>query len=241
MNRAHRPRRVRAAFSSLVAAVLVASGTAWATTIDFQIFEPTTGSLTYAPSINPRLFGTNIEIDSVLGTGTPSNSGSSFDCIDCRLNFITGNFLFPTANGWVFAGGGSSISIVGGIDTDGDNVADIVGNTLANPLLAGIFTSPQLTVDLLPGAFGAGFTLAAFFDIKHPELTGLFGLPPFPYEGTLALSWAGVADPPGAILASPRNGTVSNNFVPEPGITFLLAAGLLGLAGHRRRRGPRIE
>lgn len=162
-----------------------------------------------------------------------------FDCIDCRLDFVSGNFLYSTANSWVFAGGGSLITVVGGVDTDGDGVADIIGGA-ANPLLAGVFTTPQVSVDYLPGNFGVGLTAAAFFDVKNRDLAGLFGLPPVPYEGTLRLGWSGIAlDPPGAILATPMNGVVSNRFVPEPATSFVFIVGLLGIVRTRTRRRRR--
>jgi hypothetical protein len=222
--------------SSLVAGAIVLSGSAaWALpVIDFRIQEPTSGVLGYLGGGGP-LTGLGIEVDFVVGINTPANSGS-FTCIDCTLSFQTGNLITAGSNGWLFASGfGTSLILVrGGVDIDGDSIADIGGgNSL---LMAGTFEGPQVSIDFLPGdPLARGLSAGMFLDIKNAELTAFFGLPPRPYEGLLVLGWQGLGDPPGAFRVTPKNGVVRNTFLPEPGSTLLLGAGLLMLL--RRRRG----
>jgi hypothetical protein len=200
--------------------------------IDFAILEPTAGDVRYFGGATP-LIGAGISVDFVIGTDTPSNPGG-YLCIECTLNFVTGNFLGATANSWLFAGatGTSLITISGSVDTDGDLSPDI-GPSI---LLAGTFMGPVVSIDFLPGsALAFGLTSGAFLDFKNPELAAFFGLPPSPFEGDLLLSWSGLAEPGSAILANPLNGLISNTFVPEPGTVLLLGLGFV-LASFRRSK-----
>jgi len=213
-------------FAALAAGLLLGSvAPASAVSIDFNVGPPLSGLITHFDS--GPLVGTDISIDSVTGNGTPGNA-STFAC-DCTLNFTSGPLMTSGPNFWVFEGGGE-ITIDGTMTTPGGDV-DVE--------MVGTFVGPQLTIDVFtPGIFDFGLSLALFVDSKNEALTSFFGLPGGEYNGYMALGWVGFADENGGdILATPLGGVVSNSPVPEPGTMLLLGAGLLGLAGARRRRG----
>ncbi|MEE8428762.1 MAG: hypothetical protein V3S33_04600, partial [Gammaproteobacteria bacterium] len=145
-------------------ALVLGGVTAQAASIDFGIAAPTAGSIYYLGGINP-LNGENIEVDEITGLGTPANSGSTVTCVDCTLDFTSGNFDSKNGNIWDFFGGGS-ISITGGVDLTGDGDAnDVADIAIGTTLLSGTLTS-ALVIDVGGALFDFKIAAGSFYDVK---------------------------------------------------------------------------
>ncbi len=210
----------------LVTIPFVLVGTAQAASLDFGVIAPTTGSLSYAGGASP-LIGSGIDVDEVVGLGTPSNINVVSTCALCQLDFTTGN----STGGWTFGAGGT-ITITGGIDFP-DATPDIAtGSTL----LSGTFDGAQI-VDIGGGIFEFQIAGASFTDTKHPDLLDFYGLPEIGYLGRLNISFSTTANSGDAFSTSTLySGDIVNQPVPVPAAVWLFATGLIGLVAVARRR-----
>jgi hypothetical protein len=181
---------IRPVAKLLILAALI-TGVALAEFIDFGIFPPGGGSISYAGGAAP-LVGTGISVDTVIGIGTPVNSGVMGTCIACFLNFSTGSLASIVNLGPVmlysFFGGGS-IDIYGTVDFGG-------GNTVTGTLLSGVFQSntPTLIQIAIPAIGGASNTFgpSTFSSNLNSGLTSFYstpGAPPTTYAGLINLSF----------------------------------------------------
>ena len=197
-----------------------------ATTLDFGIKAPTTGTLSYAGGVSP-LIGADIDVDDVIGLNTPQNNNVVSICASCTLGLQTG----ASTGGWNYGAGGS-ITITGGIDFP-DATPDIATGSI---LLTGTFDSATV-VDLGSGTFEFQIVGGAFTDTKHQDLLAFYGMPNTDYLGGLNISFSTTANM-GDIFTSDQifSGDVVNQPVPVPAAVWLFGSGLIGLIGIARRR-----
>lgn len=211
------------------------SAGAMAVELDFNISAPTSGAVSYAGS-GGALTGINIEVDNVVGLSTPANANVTSLCLNCVLNFTSGNLTGaggppPSGNnqGWWSFGSGGSITITGGVQLQGGT--DI---PLGSPLLSGAFNN-AFVQDL-----GSQFkvTFGSFTDTKHADLLAYYGLTPSPFEGALTLLFGSTNTGVGGAFTSTSvfSGNVVNAPVPLPGAALLFAGGLIGISAARVRR-----
>ena len=219
--------KVKNILNGLGISVLFISVTAQAaTTLDFGIKAPTTGTLSYAGGENP-LIGADIDVDDVVGLNTPSNNNVLSICASCTLDFTTG----ASIGGWNYGAGGT-ITITGGIDFP-DTTPDIATGTT---LLQGTFNSANI-VDVGNGNFEFQIVGGSFTDTKQPDLLAFYGLPDVNYNGGLNISFSTTANMGNQFTSNTIfSGDVINQPVPIPTAVWLFGSGLLGLVGIARRR-----
>jgi hypothetical protein len=208
---------------------LVASPSAMAVSLNFDMFAPTPGSISSAGGGAP-LVGTNIQVDAVVGDSTPANAGVPGSCLSCMLNFTTGGLTSSGGGSWNFGSGGT-VTITGGVDLP--SAPDIA---LGSTLLTGSFNSATV-VDL--GFQNFMISFGTFFDTKHPDLLAFYGLAPgTPFEGAFSLTFNSLNPSPTGAFASTSilNGNVVNAVVPLPAAVLLFGSGLAGLLAAKGRR-----
>ncbi len=168
------------------------------------------------------LKGAAILVDSVTGTGTPSNDGVTATCVACFLTFETGPFSSSTASSWTFGGGGS-ITLEGGVDFP-DATPDIFGPVT---LFLGSW-SPFPTV--IAGGPFLKIAGAGFLDTKNAGLTAFYGIPDgSAFFGGLGLFFSAPESPPGAFGSTSISSGLVTNAVSEPPVIALFGAMLVGL------------
>lgn len=167
--------------------------------IDFNLISPTTGSIQYLTS-GGALKGLGIQVDTVVGFGTPNNPNLIRTCFNCTLNFMTGNSTGGSATSWEFGSGGM-ITLTGGVDLNNNNIFGDAGDIPAgSTLLSGTFTGNPF---VMQSAQNFRVAVAAFLDFKHPDLVGFFGLPAnFNYFGDFNISFLASGSPPGTFAST---------------------------------------
>ncbi len=195
--------------------------------LNFNIVAPTTGSISYNGT-GGGLVGTNIEVDNVVGLGTPANANITSTCLSCVLNFTTGSNISAGSGLWQFGPGGT-ISITGGVDFSvGSDIA--VGSTL----LTGTFSSATVSDT---GIFEV--TFGSFTDGKHADLLSYYGMPNGNYDGSLTILFSATNGAGNSIAStSIFSGSIANApaAVPVPAGAWLFGSGLLGLYSAIRRK-----
>jgi hypothetical protein len=195
--------------------------------LDFGIIAPTTGSI--SGGAGGPLVGTGIQVDNVVGIGTPNSNGVTLTIDSGILNFTTGNYTGAGPNTWNFGGGGS-ITITGGIDLD--PLTPGLEIPLGSQLLSGTFTGASVI------SFGKFFKItgASFYDTKDPALTAFFGLPNGTYDGNFNISFNASTSGNSFSSTMVLSGDLTNSPVPEPATMLLFGCGLVGIGIFARRK-----
>jgi hypothetical protein len=211
---------------TLIALLFVAMGATLsaAPILDFGVVAPTGGSISYAGGA-AALVGSDIDVDNVVGIGTPLSDGVMIDLKGAKLNFTTGGLTAFSDGTFTFAGGGT-ISIVIAQEPN----SDAKGTEVV--ILAGTFTGASVT------SFGGTFKIAgaSFLDRKNPELLAIYGLPEQVYTGNFNISFNAPTSIDGFRSSVVLSGDITNTPVPEPITVLLVGTGLVGLGFASRKR-----
>lgn len=214
----------------LVSLVFLPVGT-HAALLDFSLLapQPSTASVTYAGGAS-ALVGSNIVVADVVGMGTSLNDGIKLSITEGLLNFATGTFSSFNSGTysatWEFNTGDKSyIELWGKIPTLGIN--DMTRLLWGTGSISGVVT-------MLGGEFSVA--ILAFTDEKNETLKNFYGILAQYFTGNLNLSFYADVNPTNNSFASTTvlSGDMTNK-VPIPAAAWLLATGLIGLVGVRRR------
>ncbi len=234
-------KRIAYCLAALLAPALLSVHVFADTVLDFGIQAPTPGVISYAGGTKP-LVGKNIQVDNVLGLGTPAHDNATVNIIGGLLNFTTGNFsgASTTPSAWDFSGGGT-ITLTGCADLDHDGGA-CDAQDASGTLLTGTFDNATvLAMSSVSKILGAGV-----IDIKNPQLAQFFGLPfgstDF-YTGGLNLSFRASGLPPHSFRSSVAlSGDMFDSPpLPEPASLVLFGSGLLLLGFVTRRISANLK
>jgi hypothetical protein len=201
--------------------------------IDFGLVAPTAGTISYAGGTAP-LFGTNIQVDNVVGLDTPDHNGWLRNLDGGTLDFETGDLIGSDASHWTFGGGGS-ITLTGGVDLDNNGSIGLGDIPLGTTLLSGTFNGAEII------AFGNTFKIAgaSFSDAKNAQLADFYGLTSPLYSGSFNISFVASGIPPSGFQSSTvLGGDVVNSpaQVPEPASLMLMGSGIIAMAAKARAR-----
>lgn len=125
--------------AAFLAAVMAAGPAQAGYELDFGMVFPTPGTISYAGGAS-ALVGSNIQVDNVVGgMDVPAHSNIMLNLAGGVLDFTTGSLSSYSNGTWDFNGGGT-ITLMGGIDLNGDGILEI---PLGTTLLSGTFDSAR--------------------------------------------------------------------------------------------------
>jgi hypothetical protein len=202
--------------------VLLGGNSAWADVqLDFNV-PGGSGTFSWAGNGQP-LVGANIGVASVLGTNTPSNSGTSLTITTGLLDVTTGNGSFN----------GTTIDFGAGPANDMTISGSILGNPNEN-LVTG--TVQSATVMRLVGQNVLDVTF--FTNTIAPDLAANYGVTTTPWAGAFHIDFT---LPTGVSLGQPftsaaaGGGSVVDTLVPEPSTMVIAGLGALGFLAYGLR------
>jgi VPDSG-CTERM motif len=200
---------------------------------DARIFG---GTLSYSGDPGASLVGTNIIFDTIIGTGTPANTGVLLTIVGGDLDFSTGGNTSESPGLYTFAGGGTFV--LSGTALGPGNVVVAAGT-----LLTGSFSGVSTVLGL---GGGNGLFSGLGIDTKNVNLLAFYGIAAGT-NFTFANTEIGVAplglEADGGFVANVLNADLTNTevtprAVPEGGSAIaLLGFALLGLEALRRKLG----
>ena len=177
------------------------------------------------------LVGTDLVLDMILGIDTPANSGLALNCIDCKLNFTTGDNILEGPPVYIFGAGGS-LTITGTVETQGGmTIFDVADG----PFLTGSFTEDVV---------GLGTSSALTFtsigvDQIASQITSYFGVNTNDFtfaQTSIAMSDVSILGNGGFVGEVDDVDMVNNAIVPEPATLFGLGVVTAGLVTSRRQK-----
>ena len=213
-------------------------------TFDDHIFGGTAaGSLMYGGAGGP-LTGSNIDINGVVGSGTPLNDGVRLRCDNCVLTFETGNNITEGPPVWTFGAGGS-FNLSGALFRDPALTPNVFGDDVlflsSATLLSGSFTGVSSVIASNNTLAFSGLGI----DNKHESLLAFYGIEPgtsFTFASTEITATDSVVNTgTGGFSGNVDNSDLTNTAreqvrVPEPMTLGMLGIGLLSLGALVRRR-----
>jgi hypothetical protein len=226
-------------FKTVVVAffALALAGSAMADVIDFSTGSGTpSGTLSWTGG-TAALIGSNIVIEHVGGSGTPSNSGVQAPIIGGILSFTTGTFNhYDSLSDTYFWNTGGSIQITGsgpGCLTLSGCGSGTPNTSSGSPLLAGNLISAELVAGQIK------IVLTSGTDTKDPLLLNFYGEPSgkiWDFSGSVHTTAVGAFNPTTGFSVQSAGSTDVLNSVPDGGLTLMLLGGAMaGLEGLRRR------
>jgi hypothetical protein len=221
-------------FTPLVLSILIPPASMAEAVIDFGVVAPTAGVISYAGGVTPMI-GSGIQVDNVVGIGTPSQNFVARNCLSCVLNFATGNLLSSGANLWSFGGGGN-LTLTGTVDLNGDGLVGTGDAT--GVLMSGYFSAASVSVQNLVFRVAA----ASFSSVLSTALTNFYGTDPSPftYQSGLNVSFMSSAIPPAGFTSGPLLSGDVVAATPEPASLFLLVTVLVASGILFRRRFAKL-